>query len=357
MDKKSINGKLINICLIAVIIFLLYQTSSLWAGIINTIISIISPFLIGFALSYAMYPLLRKMVSKKIPRGLGVFIIVALVVGFVTLMICLVIPILIDQLVALFNMTMSFVQDISLQYNIDLKFLQNDLSNATTIISNYGESIGNLSIAVISVTLDVLTFSLITFISWIYFLADMHKIRGRVGKLLIRRKDRLYDYVKYLDSEVSKYFAGLGKFIVIQFFEYTIVFFLIGHPYYLLLGVLCSVTTIIPYFGGIFANIIAVLTAFFISKPLFILTLIVALVCPNIDGYLISPKIYGKSNNVPPLLTIFSVFAGGILYGMWGIVIALPLTIVLLATYHFYEEDIQDAIANIKNKKEDKPSN
>ena len=182
----------------------------------------------------------------------------------------------------------------------------------------------------------------------------MHKIRQKKKKLLERRKGRVLQYVRHIDKEVSKYFVGLGKFIIIQFIEYTVIFFLIGHPYYLLLGVLCSVTTIIPYFGGIIANIIAVITAFFVSKPLFILTLIVALICPNIDGYIISPKIYGKSNNVPPLLTIFSVFAGGILYGMCGIIIALPLTIILLATYHFYEEEILDKIEDIKNKKEEK---
>ena len=140
------------------------------------------------------------------------------------------------------------------------------------------------------------------------------------------------------------------KFMIVQFFEYTIVFFLIGHPYYLLLGTLCSVTTVIPYFGGIFSNIIACVTAFFVSTKLFILTLIVAFIFPNIDGYVISPRIYGKTNNVPTLLTIFAAYAGGKLFGFIGIVIALPLTIVLLSTYRFYEDDISQKIEDVKNK-------
>ena len=155
MEKYKINGKLINITLIFVIIFLLCQTSPLWAGIINKFISILAPFALAFALSYACYPFLKKMVEKKIPRGLGVFIIVALVVGFITLMICLVIPILTEQLVALFNMCIKYVQDVSLEYGIDLKFIQKDLSNATSIISSFGESIGNISLAVISTTMHI----------------------------------------------------------------------------------------------------------------------------------------------------------------------------------------------------------
>ena len=170
-------------------------------------------------------------------------------------------------------------------------------------------------------------------------------------KYLKRKKKRTFNYFKRFDTELSNYFVGLEKYIVIQFVEYTTIFLLIGHPYYLLLGVLCSITTIIPYFGGIFANIVACITAFFVSPKLFILTLIVAFICPNIDGYIISPKVYGKSNNIPALATIFAVFAGGILYGVTGIVIALPVTIILIATYRFYEDDITDKIEEMKNQK------
>ena len=353
MEKNKVNYKLINITLIFVIIFLLCKTSTLWSTIINKIISIASPFVIAFAIAYALYPLLRKMVSKKIPKPLAIFIIVALLVGFITLMVYLIIPILVEQLQALSSLVLTFIQDISTKYEIDLKFLQKDLMDVNSILSKFGESIGNISMAVINTAIDIITFTVITFITFIYFLADMDKIRERVKKFLKRKNKKTFQYVRKIDDELSKYFVGLGKCILIQFVEYTVIFFIIGHPYYLLLGVLCSVTTIIPYFGGIFSNIIAAVTAFFISKNLFILTLIVALVCPNIDGYIISPKVYGKSNNVPALLTIFSVFAGGILYGMWGIVIALPLTIVLLSTYHFYEDDIQDKLEDMKSKKDE----
>ena len=128
---------------------------------------------------------------------------------------------------------------------------------------------------------------------------------------------------------------------------------MIGHPYYLILGLLCSFTTIIPYFGGIFSNIIACITAFFVSRWLFILTLIVAIICPNIDGYIISPRVYGKTNQLPALVNIFAVFAGGVLAGFWGIVASLPIAIVIITTYRFFENDINKKIDDMKERKQE----
>ena len=135
--------------------------------------------------------------------------------------------------------------------------------------------------------------------------------------------------------------------MLIQFIEYTIVFALIGHPNYLVLSILASVTTIIPYFGGLLVNILAVIIASVISPKLLILTLIVCVVCPSIDGYIIGPKVYGKTNQLPALVNIFAVFAGGILGGFWGIVISLPITIILITTYKFFREDINNKIETI----------
>jgi predicted PurR-regulated permease PerM len=114
---------------------------------------------------------------------------------------------------------------------------------------------------------------------------------------------------------------------------------------------LAAVTTIIPYFGGLLVNILAVIIAAVVSPRLLMLTILVCIICPNIDGYIISPRVYGKTNNIPTLLTIFAVFAGGVLYGVVGIIIALPLAIILLATYRFYEDDIVDKLDDIKIKK------
>lgn len=351
MIKNKVNCKLINIMIVLIIAVLLINTFGFWGKFIGLLTSIIGPFLVSFAIAYALYPFVLKLIKRKVPKPLAVFIIVALVTGFLALIIALLIPIMIEQLTSLFNLLMDFVLNVSKNYNVDLNFLQEYIGDFKSVITDYGKTIGNFSVGVIMQSINILTLFIICYITCIYFLADMDKIRKNIKSFLKHINKKTYKYIERLDHEVSQYFVGLEKYIIIQFIEYTSIFFLIGHPYYLLLGILCSITTIVPYFGGIFSNIIAAITAFFVSKKLFIFTLIVALICPNIDGYIISPRVYGKTNNVPGLLTIFAVFAGGKIAGVLGIIVALPVTIVLLATYRFYEDDIAQKLDDMKIKK------
>ena len=114
-----------------------------------------------------------------------------------------------------------------------------------------------------------------------------------------------------------------------------------------LLGILASITTVIPYFGGIAANILGVVIATSISYKLLTLTIIVCIVAPTIDSYFISPKIYGKTNNVSPLTTIILVWLGGVVGGALGIMIALPLYLLARTTYLFFKNDIKKEVKNV----------
>lgn len=351
MFKNKANYYLLNTIFVLLIVYLLYLTFGIWGGIVGTIFKIILPFLLAFTIAYALYPFVNKLMNKGIKKGLAITIVITVIVAVVVLIIWLVIPVMIKQLGALITWLVDFVKSLSTKYNIDLGTLQKYLGNANSVVSGFSKSISDFSIGLINKSINILTLGVIAFIAAVYFLSYMESIRKGLKKYLKRRNVRTFNYIKRLDHEVSQYFVGLEKFMIVQFFEYTFIFFLIGHPYYLLLGTLCSVTTVIPYFGGIFSNIVACVTAFFVSKTLFILSLIVTFIMPNIDGYIISPRIYGSTNNVPALLTIFAAFAGGKLFGFVGIVIALPLTIILLATYRFYEEDISQKLEDMKLKK------
>ena len=191
---------------------------------------------------------------------------------------------------------------------------------------------------------------IIVFVCFIYFLSDMDKIRNDVKVYFRKKNKKTFKLIQNIDHETTQYFKGLCLTLVIQFFEYTLVFFLIGHPNFLLLGILSSISSLIPYFGGLVVNLIALMIAAVVSPKLLILTLIVAIIFPNIDGYIVSPKVYGKTNNISPLLTIFAVFAGGVLGGFVGILIALPLTIIIKTIFNYYKGDIYKKIDDIKEK-------
>ena len=107
---------------------------------------------------------------------------------------------------------------------------------------------------------------------------------------------------------------------------------------------------LIPYFGGMITNVVAAVTAFVISPALFIRTVITFAILSLVDGYVINPLVYGKTNNVHPLIVILSVYVGGKLLGIFGIMISFPLAVIIIATIKFFKADISDKIEDMKQK-------
>ena len=180
---------------------------------------------------------------------------------------------------------------------------------------------------------------------------DMDHIREVIKNRFKRKSKKTYNYIKALDTEMKNYLTGFIKIVGITLVEYTVAFLIIGHPNAILLGFLAAIATLIPYFGGMITNVIAAITAFVISPGLFIRTIICFFVLSTLDGYVINPFVYGKTNEIHPLAVIFAVFAGGALFGVLGIIISLPLAIIVISTYKFYRGDITEKIEDIKGKK------
>lgn len=345
MLKNKLNYKLLNILMLAAVIYLALITMDYWWGFIGKIISIIFPFVIAFAIAYAFYPAVRKLQQKGVRKNLAVTIVILIVFILLVSILSVTVHLFYDQLVVLSGIIGDVITDISNKFSINLGEFRDTINGVMdNIIKGAGQYLSNGTINFVNKSIDFLTKFIIVAIVSIYFLVDMENIRNNVKSFLKRRKSNQYELVKSMDKELGQYLSGLAIFMVIQFFEYSILFWIVGHPNWLLLGILASITTIIPYFGGLITNVIAVVLASVVSVPLFIATLVICLVFPNIDGYIISPKVYGKTNNINPLWTIFAVFAGGALYGFIGIVIALPLYIIINCIFNFYKDDIQEKI-------------
>lgn len=349
--KNKINFKLVNACLILAFVCLAYLIKDLWIGIVGKILAIIFPFLIGFAIAYALHPLCRKLQSIGVNKWLSIIVVLLITFGLVISLVILVVPMLYSQIVLFLGNISIFISDISTKYSVDLGSLQSYISNISSeLMKNLGTYVSNGAINIVNTSISFVADLVVVVFAAVYMLIYMDKIREFIKSNLKRKKKKTYNYIKRLDKETTSYFTGMGMNMLIQLIEYTLLFFLIGHPNYLILGLLAAVTNIIPYFGALIVNILALLIASVISTKLFILTLIVCLVCPQIDGYVIGPKVYGKTNKLNPLINIFAVFAGGILGGFWGVVMSIPITIILIATYKYFKSDIDNKIEKIKEK-------
>ena len=351
MIKNKLDYKLINCTLIMVIIFLLYKTGNLWFRFVAKIWQVIYPFVIAFAIAYALYPLVKFLTDHKIPKALAIFIVLAFIVGIIAIFAIIVFPLLFNQLGSLFNGIIAFLNEISANYDIDFGTLQSNLSESfNQIIVNVGKYVSNGAISVINVSISIFSKVFIAFSAAMYILSDMDNIRKNVKKYLKTNSKKMYRYVSLLDHEMHSYLTGFVRIMIISVFEYTFAYTIIGHPNAILLGCLAMIANLIPYFGGIINNIVAAVTAFVISPALFIRTIIVFVILSIVDGYVINPIVYGKTNKVHPLIVIMSVFAGGILFGIIGIVISLPLAIIIVSTIKFFKDDLKDKIEDMKDR-------
>ncbi len=348
MIKNKLDFKLVNTAILIFIVYLIYQTKDFWLGILGIVGKIVFPFFIAFVIAYALYPFVKRLTDRKIPKTLAIFMVVFVIFAILVLLVSLITPLLIGQTRSLFDGIVTFLKELSLNYNINFKDVQDTLSlSFNNILEKLGTYISNGAISVISVSLDYISKIFIVFALFIYFLVDMDKIREFLKDYLHIRSEKMFNYVKALDDEMERYLSGFMKIVLISFFEYTIIYTIIGHPNAVLLGGLASFGNLIPYFGGIITNIIAAVTAFVISPQLFVKTCVVFMIFSSIDGYVINPLVYGKTNKVHPLIVISSVFIGGILFGIIGIIISLPLSILIIASIKFFKNDL----INMKEKR------
>lgn len=351
MLKNRLDYKLVNLALISLIVFLLYSTGNLWTGFLAFIWKLIMPFVLAFIVAYALYPFLKYLIDKKVPKAIGVTLILFIIFGVVSILLVLIAPVLVNQIISLMNSLIAFVKEFSVNGEFNFGTFGETLTNSMNdIIVNVGKYATDGVTKAINVSVGYFATAIIAFSAAIYLLVDMDKIRAKVGRILYKKSKRTYDFVKLLDDEMKSYLVGILKVMLITVVEYSLAYTIIGHPDAILLGALAMIGGLIPYFGGMATNVVAAITAFVISPMLFIKTVITFVILSAVDGYVINPLVYGKTNNVHPLVVIMSVFIGGKVAGVFGIMISFPVAVMIISAIKFYGKDITGKIETLKNK-------
>jgi predicted PurR-regulated permease PerM len=104
---------------------------------------------------------------------------------------------------------------------------------------------------------------------------------------------------------------------------------LLGVPAAAGLGLLAGLLDVIPMIGPIIAGLPAVLLAFTVSPMTALWTLLLYLLIQQLQGNFLQPMIQKQAVNVPPAVLLFAVIAAGLLFGMMGVLLAAPLTVVV----------------------------
>ena len=165
-----------------------------------------------------------------------------------------------------------------------------------------------------------------------YFLLEKRGIRSRWTEYLPVKqsgfKDELVFVLKAINDYLIAFFRGQVLVAICDGILYTIGFLIIGLPYAVLLGVVATFLTIIPFLGAIVTCVLALLIALvqFGDWQHPALVLAVFAVVQTIEGLVISPKIMGDRVGLHPLTIIIAVMAGTtLLGGLLGGILAIPL--------------------------------
>ncbi len=350
MKKDKLNYKIINLTALMLFLYITVTNIGTWYNIIGKIVQIIFPFIVAFTIAYALSPVVNFLTKKKLPKWLSVLTVVLIIILFIFFIAITILPLVYDQLISLSKNLDKASDIISSKFDLNLGNIEGNVSKyLDTIIKNIDKIITDGAYSFISKSVGVVGNIIVGFVSMIYFFSYMDDIRLAVKNFFSDISKRSFNYVKCVDMEIGNYIKGLAIFMVIQFFEYSVLFRIVNHPNWLILGILACITTVIPYFGGLITNIIALILASVTTKYTFLGTLLICLVFPQLDGYLISPKVYGKTNNVNPLITIMAVSVGGTLAGMVGIIAALPIYLLIRTTYKFFIRDLKEGVKNLKD--------
>ncbi|MDG6126137.1 AI-2E family transporter [Lactococcus formosensis] len=376
MGKIKINFNLwLNGLLFFVVLFLLFNVISNITPITKSIanfLQILSPLFLGAIVAYFLDKpihrlslLFRRLNVKFVQRHARKFsILVTYIIFFLLLffVIYYLFPIVVRNLLEFLRLLPTIYQNIyqwlsSNQFQELDNFLQIEESirsfvnafsaqDAARYITSGIESLSTFTFTLASQLFRIVV-GIIISIYLLLYKESILQIIFRFGK--ISAKQEHLQAIKYYLRQTDIIFY---KFISTQFIDACIMWVLstllllllhvtgVAHnPFSVALGLLIGICNMIPYFGSIFASIIAMIIAFFTGGwEAGLVTIVMLIILQQIDGNIIGPKLMSGALNVNPIIVIISISIGGAYFGVIGMFVAVPIAALLKIIFIEYLE-------------------
>lgn len=310
---------------------------SIW--LLASVRSILSPFFVAIVLAYLLVPIVEMLIRKGVGRRTAIAIVFLGIIGSLAVTIFLLIPklylelskltsVLPDTMAAFEQRLQEFrsnFQAAGLPHQV-LTLLDEHLGQGQTFLVQWLDNFLD-DIPKILTSMSLLILSPVIAI---YLLFDWQKLQGGLLRIVPQRRrvawQRLIQDISYI---VRSYIRGNILVALIVGILTGIGVKIVGMDYALIIGVLCGLFDLIPYFGPLIGAIPAVLLGLVVSRFMAIKVLIVILIVQQLESSVISPKLMGDSVGLHPLWIIFALLAGGEIAGFWGILLAVPVAAVI----------------------------
>ena len=351
LSKKILH--LFYLVMIIAIILIVTIIAREW-GIISFVLSVLkvlSPLFIGFAVAWILNPIVKKMEQKGIPRMISSLLLYSLLVIFLIVFIRILIPTIYNQLNELlnnlpeiFNGVEEYVTNIFDSLNntkgIDLSNVkQNLMETMNTFFVNFTT---NLPASVLNFVGTFFS-SLLTIgfglIIGLYMLFDFDAINSHLLHFFPKKnRFELSLLITNISSEVRKCVNGTLLVASMVFVCDSIGFAAIGLQAPLLFGFFCGLTDLIPYVGPYIGGAAAVIIGFSQSNLIGIMAIIVAVIVQLVENFILQPVVMSKTMKLHPVTIILGLLIFQHFFGILGMTLATPCIALAKVVYKFFVE-------------------
>lgn len=337
-----------------------------WAGIVTLVIAVLYitnylsgvllPFFIAWFFAYLLYPVVKFIENKlhvKV-RALSILLAMGAAIAIVGGVIWLIIPPMIDQFDKLGEGLTRWVHQTTHTNNLTMLIKEWLQDNQTTIerflkSKDFSDALKTTMPKVFSVVSQTATVlmsivaSMITLLYMFFILLDYETLTANWVRIFPKKNRPFWSaLMKDVERELNNYIRGQGMVALCMGIMFCIGFTIIGFPMAIGLGILIGIMDLVPYlhtFALIPTAFLAMLKAADTGQNFWVvfgLAVLVFCVVQVITDMVVTPKIMGKAMGLNPAILLLSLSIWGALLGFLGLIVALPLTTLLIAYWQRY---------------------
>ncbi|NCT41558.1 MAG: AI-2E family transporter [Alphaproteobacteria bacterium] len=323
-------------------IFFWLGTFLAFMGFLYIFNSVLMPFVLGLAIAYLLNPLVMALGKIKIHRGVAALMILLVFFALVGLFVALAAPVLYRQSLDFIDALPGYAQNLWELAQPTISKIGGKIGiysttdiNVKELLANNSETTADIAKRILGqiaaggqAVIGTLTNVIFTPIVAYFVMKEWVHITNWVEDLLPRdNKDTIIDLLKQIDKKISGFIRGQISVAVILGIAYAVALTIAGLKYGALIGLAAGMLSIIPMVGSSIGLVVSVVVAYFQSYDLVYVGIIAGIFLGGqlIEGNILSPKIIGDSVGLHPLWVFFALLAGGALFGIVGMLIAVPI--------------------------------
>ena len=343
MENKYIK-KTILFLLTVLSIYVFILTIPFIKKILIFILKVLVPFIISFVLAFILQPLVAFFQKYLKKRSFAVTVVIIILLVTIIFLLKTTIPYSIKEIKLLIKNFPEILEELEAMVNkFDSKFdflpidYQPTFENINDFLSQYVSKISSFPQIIFNKLLSYISVIVIIPMLLVYLLLDYEKVLCSIRDYLVKNeKIKFKDYLGELNQKMSSYFRATFLVMLILIIVCSSSFLIIDLSYPLFFACIIAITNIIPYVGPYIGGAFPVVFALLSSPKKALIVLLIVFIVQLIESNFLTPYIQSKKTDNHPLLVILFLLIFEKLFGIIGMLIAIPALTIIKTTLKYY---------------------